>query len=76
MYKSETTKKEVSIPKGIFLAGFLTSSATLAIFVNPPYETKISPAVANSSLGVPLTNVRKWDLGVTQTDADHYFQLV
>ncbi len=34
------------MPKGMLRSGFLTSSATLATFVRPAYETKTIPMVA------------------------------
>ncbi|OEU44244.1 MAG: hypothetical protein BBJ60_10425 [Desulfobacterales bacterium S7086C20] len=53
VYNTVTMPTEASIPKGIFLWGFLTSSDMLAIFSKPPKDMKIKPAVTKIGL-IPL----------------------
>jgi len=47
-YRSVVNPSEMSIPSGMFRSGFSTSSATLAIFVTPAYETNTRPVAASN----------------------------
>src|SRR5690606_37387564 len=47
-YTNDVTPSDSIIPRGMLRSGFFTSSATLATFVSPAYETNTKPTVENN----------------------------
>src|SRR6056297_4306293 len=58
-YSRVVNASDPRIPSGMFRSGFSISSATLATFVTPAYETNTSPVAARSPAGPSRKNPAK-----------------